>query len=119
MVNQRQSDVTFSNYKFRDGETLPQLRIHYATLGNPHKNAEGVVDPNLNQIKTKAYALNFADDEFYRDSLQVLQRESKLPGQTKVVVRPISGGSVGHLSMAHPDLWKDHVYLFMNWLDTK
>jgi homoserine O-acetyltransferase len=41
---QRQSDVIFSNYKFRDGETLPQLRIHYATLGNPHRNAEGTVD---------------------------------------------------------------------------
>ena len=36
--------MIFSNYKFRDGETLPQLRIHYATLGNPHRNAEGTVD---------------------------------------------------------------------------
>lgn len=40
----RQSDVIFSNYKFRDGETLPQLRMHYATLGNPHRNTEGVID---------------------------------------------------------------------------
>jgi homoserine O-acetyltransferase/O-succinyltransferase len=43
-VSQRQNDITFSNYKFRDGETLTQLRIHYATLGDPHKNAEGMVD---------------------------------------------------------------------------
>ena len=43
-ANQHQSDVAFSNYKFRDGETLQQLRIHYTTLGNPHKTAEGVVD---------------------------------------------------------------------------
>jgi homoserine O-acetyltransferase/O-succinyltransferase len=41
---QRQSDVFFSNYRFRDGETLQQLRIHYTTLGNAHKNAERVVD---------------------------------------------------------------------------
>jgi homoserine O-acetyltransferase len=33
--NQPQNDVSFADYKFRDGTTLPQLRIHYATLGNP------------------------------------------------------------------------------------
>ena len=86
----------------------------YAFESSRDFNAE----PGLNQIKTKVYALNFADDEFYRDSLQVLQRESKLPGHAKIVVRPISAGSVGHLSMAHPNLWKDHVDAFMKWLDT-
>jgi homoserine O-acetyltransferase len=43
-LNLQQNDVLFANYKFRDGETLPQLRIHYATLGTPHKNAQGTVD---------------------------------------------------------------------------
>ena len=76
-------------------------------------------EPGLNQIKTKVYALNFADDEFYRDSLQILQRDSKLVGQAKIALRPVSDGSVGHLSMAHPNLWKDHVGAFMNWLETK
>ncbi len=42
--NQHQDDASFANYKFRDGETLQELRIHYTTLGRPHKNAEGVVD---------------------------------------------------------------------------
>jgi homoserine O-acetyltransferase len=39
-----QSDAWFSNYKFRDGETLARLRIHYATLGTPHRNAKGEID---------------------------------------------------------------------------
>lgn len=29
---------------FRDGETLPQLRIHYATLGKPDRDAHGEID---------------------------------------------------------------------------
>jgi len=28
----------------------------------------------LNQIRTRVYALNFADDEFYQDSLHVFDR---------------------------------------------
>jgi homoserine O-acetyltransferase/O-succinyltransferase len=27
-----------------DGETLPQLRLYYATLGQPHRNAQGAID---------------------------------------------------------------------------
>jgi len=39
-----QADVWFNNYKFRDGETLNRLKIHYATLGTPHRNAQGDID---------------------------------------------------------------------------
>jgi homoserine O-acetyltransferase/O-succinyltransferase len=87
----------------------------YAFESSRDFNAE----PGLSQIKTKVYALNFADDEFYRDSLQILQRDSELLGQAKIALRPVSDGSVGHLSMAHPSLWKDHVGAFMDWLDAK
>lgn len=75
-------------------------------------------EPGLSQIKTKVFALNFADDEFYRDSLQILERDIQQIHQGKVVVRPITAGSAGHFSMAHPNLWKDQVNAFMNWLDT-
>jgi homoserine O-acetyltransferase len=27
-LNQHQADASFTNYKFRNGETLPELRIH-------------------------------------------------------------------------------------------
>jgi homoserine O-acetyltransferase len=75
-------------------------------------------EPGLSQIKTKVFALNFADDEFYRDSLQTLQRDIQQVHQGQVVVRPITAGSAGHFSMSHPNLWKDQVKAFMNWLDT-
>ena len=37
-------DATFKNFKFRDGESLPELKIHYYTLGTPHRDAKGHVD---------------------------------------------------------------------------
>ncbi len=36
--------VTLSNFKFGTGETLPELRLHYLTLGTPHRDASGHVD---------------------------------------------------------------------------
>jgi homoserine O-acetyltransferase/O-succinyltransferase len=37
-------DVTYQNYRFRDGETLPSLRVHYLTLGTSHRDAQGQID---------------------------------------------------------------------------
>lgn len=37
-------NATYANYRFRDGEVLAQLRIHYTVLGQPHRNAQGSVD---------------------------------------------------------------------------
>jgi homoserine O-acetyltransferase/O-succinyltransferase len=75
-------------------------------------------EPGLNQIKAKVFALNFADDEFYRDSLQILQRDIRKVQQGRIVIRPVSDGSAGHFSMAHPNLWKDQAHAFMQWLNT-
>jgi homoserine O-acetyltransferase/O-succinyltransferase len=36
--------VTLSNFRFGSGETLPELKLHYLTLGTPHRNAAGHVD---------------------------------------------------------------------------
>ena len=38
-----EDDFVVKNFKFRSGETLPELRLHYATLGKPVRNAEGRV----------------------------------------------------------------------------
>jgi homoserine O-acetyltransferase len=35
---------TLQNFHFKDGETIPQLRLHYLTLGTPHRDAAGHVD---------------------------------------------------------------------------
>lgn len=39
-----EGDVILPDFRFRSGETLPELRIHYATLGTPHRDARGNID---------------------------------------------------------------------------
>jgi homoserine O-acetyltransferase/O-succinyltransferase len=39
-----EADVVLKDFRFGDGESLPQLRIHYTTLGQPHRNAGGEID---------------------------------------------------------------------------
>lgn len=39
-----EADVVLPNYRFRDGEALAKLRLHYATLGEPHRNTDGQID---------------------------------------------------------------------------
>jgi homoserine O-acetyltransferase/O-succinyltransferase len=35
-----EGDFTIHDFKFRSGETLPELRVHYRTLGKPEKDAQ-------------------------------------------------------------------------------
>jgi homoserine O-acetyltransferase len=71
-------------------------------------------EPGLASIKTKVFALNFSDDEFNPDELQILERLiSKVP-RGSYVVQPGSDISYGHLTMAHPELWVQQVTKFMD-----
>jgi len=38
-----EGDVVLKEFKFRDGEAIPELRLHYATLGKPTRDAAGRV----------------------------------------------------------------------------
>jgi homoserine O-acetyltransferase len=39
-----EGDVVLKDFKFRSGEVLPELRIHYRTVGTPRRDAKGVVE---------------------------------------------------------------------------
>jgi homoserine O-acetyltransferase len=43
-LDMREGDVLLKGFRFRSGETLPELRMHYTTLGSPHRNAKGQID---------------------------------------------------------------------------
>jgi homoserine O-acetyltransferase len=36
-----EGDYTIRDFKFQSGETLPELRLHYRTIGKPDKDAQG------------------------------------------------------------------------------
>jgi len=74
-------------------------------------------ESGLASIRAKLFALNFTDDEFNPDSLQILQRLTpRVPGG-QFFVQPGTADSFGHLTMAHPELWSQHVDTFMHWLE--
>ena len=72
--------------------------------------------PGLTTIKTKVYALNFTDDEFNPTELHVLEELLPAVREGRFIVQPGSAESFGHLTMAHPELWSEHVAQFMRWL---
>jgi homoserine O-acetyltransferase len=73
-------------------------------------------EPELSKIKTKLFALNFSDDEFNPDRLQVLERLVPKLKQGRYVVQEGTPSSPGHFTMTRPDLWAQHVGEFMQWL---
>lgn len=75
--------------------------------------------PGLERIKAKSYALNFSDDEFNPDTLQILETEIRRVKNGRYFVQQGSSNTYGHLTMAHPALWADHVQNFMAWLESR
>ena len=39
--NQREADFLIKDFRFKSGETLAQLKLHYTTLGTPRRNTAG------------------------------------------------------------------------------
>jgi homoserine O-acetyltransferase/O-succinyltransferase len=71
-------------------------------------------EPGLGKIKAKLFALNFSDDEFNPDELNLLETLTPRVKNGRYVVQPGSAESFGHLTMAHPELWSKHVAEFMH-----
>lgn len=58
--NQAEGTFAISNFAFRDGGVLPQLRLHYLTLGTPKRDASGrVVNAVLMLHGTTSTGMNF------------------------------------------------------------
>jgi hypothetical protein len=41
---QNEGDFIIKDFRFNSGEVLTELRLHYVTLGTPHRNASGEID---------------------------------------------------------------------------
>ena len=42
--NQREADLVVRDFRFADGSTLPEVKLHYTTLGTPHRDAAGEIN---------------------------------------------------------------------------
>lgn len=43
-AGQTEGNFSIKDFHFNSGEVLPELRLHYVTLGTPHRNASGEID---------------------------------------------------------------------------
>jgi homoserine O-acetyltransferase len=60
-----EGDYVADNFRFVSGETLPELRLHYTALGQPHRNADGRVDNAVLILHaTGGSGRNFLTDRF-------------------------------------------------------
>jgi homoserine O-acetyltransferase len=73
-------------------------------------------EPALSLIRTRVFALNFTDDEFNPDELHILENLVPKLSRGRFIVQQGTESSHGHLTMAHPELWAQHVGKFMQWL---
>ena len=65
--------------------------------------------PNLDKIKARVFAVNFADDMVNANELGQMDRAvAKIPNVRAVVV-PASDRTHGHFSSRYPELWKQYL----------
>ena len=43
-AGQKEGDFVLKDFRFEGGATLPEVKLHYTTLGTPHKNGKGEID---------------------------------------------------------------------------
>jgi homoserine O-acetyltransferase/O-succinyltransferase len=83
------------------------------TLYSVQSSADYDPEPKLGMISTKVLALNFDDDAFNPEELHILGPLMSRVRNGRAVVQAGSEKSFGHLTMAHPELWANHVADFM------
>jgi homoserine O-acetyltransferase len=71
-------------------------------------------EPNLEKIKAKLLALNFADDMINSVEIDVMDRAvAKIPNG-RAITMAATERSFGHLNQAHPEIWKSHLLDLLN-----
>lgn len=74
-------------------------------------------EDKLESIQAKVYALDFSDDQLDPPELGTLKDLIKRVKRGKAIIQPGTPDSFGHLTMAHPELWAEHVREFVQFVD--
>jgi homoserine O-acetyltransferase len=92
-----QGDYIVKDFKFKSGETLPELKLHYRTIGSPTKDAAGVTrNAVLIMHGTGGSSAQFLSQQF----ANVLFGPGKLLDATKYFV--ILPDAIGHGGSSKP-----------------
>jgi homoserine O-acetyltransferase len=93
----KEGDYIVKNFQFASGETLPELRLHYRTLGEPRRDAKGnVTNAILILHSTGGSSEQFLNDRF----AAVLFNPGQLLDSSKYFI--IIPDSIGHGKSSKP-----------------
>lgn len=106
-----EGDFVIKDFKFASGETLPELRIHYPTLGTPRKDAQGIVrNAVLIMHGTGGSGTGFATSRGFAGELFLPdEREIKRVPKGRAIVIPLSERTAGHGTHTIAALWKPYL----------
>jgi homoserine O-acetyltransferase len=92
-----EGDFTIRDFKFQSGETLPELRIHYRTLGKPEKDTQGkTTNAVLIMHGTTGSGAQFIRSEF---ADELFGRDQPLDATSFFIVLP---DGIGHGKSSKP-----------------
>ncbi len=92
-----QGDFVIRDFKFRDGKTLPELRMHYRTIGEPKRDEKGAVrNAVLIMHGTTGSGAQFMRDEF---AGELFGKGQLLDGQRHFLIMP---DDIGHGHSSKP-----------------
>lgn len=93
----RQGDYVAKDFQFRSGETLPELRLHYTTLGKPKRDKDGHI---INAVMI-LHGTGGSGQQFYRPQFaDVLFKKGGLLDPAKYYI--ILPDNVGHGKSSKP-----------------
>jgi homoserine O-acetyltransferase/O-succinyltransferase len=75
--------------------------------------------PELEKIRAKLLAINFADDEINPPELRTYDREMPRVKNGRFIIVPASDKTIGHSTTGHPEFWRDYLKDFLDSLGTE
>jgi opacity protein-like surface antigen len=77
VVAPKEGDFVVRDFKFRSGETLPELRLHYTTFGEPKRDAAGHVTSSRRSAGPSQVLRNPAGRHRSRPVVQAQRRPAR------------------------------------------
>ena len=98
----KEADWVAREFRFHTGEVLPEVRLHYTTVGAPSG------EPVLLLHGTAGSGATLLGKDFAGE-LGILEREIKRVKNGRTVLIPASGDTRGHGTTGNAALWKEHL----------
>ncbi|MBS0652444.1 MAG: alpha/beta fold hydrolase [Verrucomicrobia bacterium] len=103
----------FINQAKDESKTIDANNLMYVL----EASADYKPEDKLESIKAKVYALDFSDDQLDPPELGTLEDLIKRVKRGRATIQPGTPDSFGHMTMAHPELWAEHVSKFVQFVD--